>query len=124
MDVRQLLERVKEGSMPLEEAEEYLKKLPYEDIGCAKLDYHRALRSGFGEVIYGPGKTVEQIAEICSHFAEHRQNVLATRVSPEQAAAVKRRIPEAEYEKTGRTLQLVFEKKSPSGYVLISTACG
>ena len=121
MDVRQLLERVKEGSMPLEEAEEYLKKLPYEDIGCAKLDYHRALRAGFGEVIYGPGKTVEQIAEICSHFAERRQNVLATRVSPEQAAAVKRRLPEAEYEKTGRTLQLVFEKKSPSGYVAVCT---
>ena len=63
-------------------------------------------------MIYGPGKTVEQIAEICSHFAERRQNVLATRVSPEQAAAVKRRIPEAEYEKTGRTLQLVLKKIS------------
>lgn len=121
MDVKQLLEQVKEGSVSLEEAERYLKDLPYEDMGYAKLDHHRALRSGFGEVIYGPGKTVEQLVEICLRFAGRGENVLATRVSREQAEAVKKALPEAAYEELGRTLTLTFEEEKRLGCVAVCT---
>ena len=57
MDVHEMLLKVQRGEVDLAEAEDYFKKLPYEDIGCAKIDHHRGLRSGFGEVIYSPGKT-------------------------------------------------------------------
>ena len=56
MDVRELLEQVKSGSVNIEEAEKQLKNLPYEDLGYAKLDHHRKLRSGFGETVFCQGK--------------------------------------------------------------------
>lgn len=59
MDVHELLLKVQNKEIDLNTAEEYLKKLPYEDLGFAKLDHHRALRSGFGEVVYCAGKTTE-----------------------------------------------------------------
>lgn len=121
MDVRQLLKQVKNGEVSLEEAERYLKDLPYEDIGCAKLDYHRSLRSGFGEVIYGPGKTVDQMVQICCHFAARKANVLATRVSLQQAQAVREVLPDAEYESLGKTLTLRFDTPQDLGFVAVCT---
>ena len=64
MDVRELLEQVKAGSIKIDDAEKQLKDLPYEDLGYAKLDHHRALRSGFGETVFCQSKPDEYLVQI------------------------------------------------------------
>ena len=88
MDVNQLLNAVKNGTTSVEEAAAQLKYLPYEDLGFAKLDHHRSLRSGFPEVIFCQGKTKEQIVTIFEHFIQADAKVLATRASQDQYEAV------------------------------------
>ena len=84
MELRELLEQVQAGRMTIEKAETYLKDMPYEELGFAKLDHHRSLRSGFGEVIYCAGKSIDHLVSICQHFAGREGNVLGTRASREQ----------------------------------------
>ena len=70
MDVHELLLKVQNKEIDLNTAEEYLKKLPYEDLGFAKLDHHRALRSGFGEVVYCAGKTTDHLIKTISELQQ------------------------------------------------------
>ena len=101
-DTRALLQSVKEGTVSVEEALLQLKEKPFEDIGYAKVDLHRAVRQGAGEVIYGAGKTAEQITGILKAMKENGQeNVLITRLDAEKAAAVECSFPITYYE-TGR----------------------
>ena len=97
MDREQTLEalrRVREGALSPEEALSLLAKAPYEDIGYAKIDHHRALRNGSAEVIYGAGKTAEQIAGILERLlAAGGENILITRMDAEKAAFVAERAP-------------------------------
>ena len=97
MDREQTLEalrRVREGALSPEEALSLLAKAPYEDIGYAKIDHHRALRNGSAEVIYGAGKTAEQIAGILERLlAAGGENILITRMDAEKAAFVAARAP-------------------------------
>ena len=88
--LKKLFEQVKRGKVSPDEAVQRLRHLPFEDLGFANVDHHRALRTGMPEIIFGPGKAPQQLATIFSRLAEHGCNVLATRVSPEQARAVKR----------------------------------
>ncbi|MCM1188657.1 MAG: nickel pincer cofactor biosynthesis protein LarB [bacterium] len=88
-DIRKLLEGVKNGSVSVEEAVIKLKVKPFEDIGYAKVDMHRKLRQGTAEVIYGAGKTPEQIIGIADTMLKNGQStILITRLSEEAAAAV------------------------------------
>ena len=121
MKVEDILKAVKNGSMELDEAEKLLKDLPYEDLGFAKLDHHRGLRSGFGEVIYCAGKATDHLVEIYKHFAEMEGNVLGTRASREQYEAVKAEIPDIEYDERSRTLLLQREKPEKIGMVAVCT---
>ena len=97
MDREQTLEalrRVREGALSPEEALSLLAKAPYEDIGYAKIDHHRGLRNGSAEVIYGAGKTAEQIAGILERLlAAGGENILITRMDAEKAAFVAARAP-------------------------------
>ncbi|MBM3220858.1 MAG: nickel pincer cofactor biosynthesis protein LarB [Candidatus Rokubacteria bacterium] len=86
--VRQLLEAVSDGRVGVEEAVERLRALPYENLGFARVDHHRALRGGAPEAIFCPGKTPAQVVAIAQRLAEHHPNVLATRASDEVVAAV------------------------------------
>src|SRR5258707_1911742 len=107
MDVerlRELLERVKAGETPVDEALSSLRSLPFEDLGFAKLDHHRALRNGFPEVIYCPGKTTEHILKILEKLTARSRKVLASRAEPEVAAAVRRAFPQAVYHELPRML--------------------
>ena len=89
MDIRNLLRDVAEGTVSVDEAVIKKKKAPFEDLGFAKLDYHRALRQGVAEVIYGAGKTSEQIVKIVNNFWKNGQkNVLITRMSEDAAKFV------------------------------------
>ncbi len=91
--LRALLEEVRSGATPIDEAMSRLRDLPYEDLGFACLDHHRALRTGFPEVIYCPGKTTEQILAITDRLREKGGKVLATRAVPEVAEALQNRFP-------------------------------
>ena len=97
MDREQMLEALRDvqaGRMAPETALQLLARAPYEDIGYAKIDHHRSLRNGTGEVIYGAGKTAEQIVAIASHMvAAGGSNILVTRMDGEKAARVAEEVP-------------------------------
>ncbi len=95
--MRHLLEEVRSGATPVDAALDRLRHLPYEDLGYAKLDHHRALRHGLTEVIFGTGKTPEQIEAIAIRLLEASQNLLITRANREIADTISRALPHAEY---------------------------
>ena len=90
--IRQLFEQVRERKLSPDEAVQRLRHLPFEDLGFAKVDHHRALRNGMPEVIFGLGKRPIQLAQIFARLAKHEGNVLATRASKQQFAAVKKKV--------------------------------
>ena len=93
-DILQLLRQVAEGDIPPEEALLQLKREPFQDLGYAKVDLHRGVRQGAAEVIYGAGKTPEQIAGIAAAMGERDcRNILITRIGPEAAEAVSKTVP-------------------------------
>lgn len=93
-EIRAMLEQVAKGEMNVDDAMLQLKKAPYEDLGFAKIDTHRALRQGAAEVIYGAGKTARQIADIASAMYERGQNtILITRMDQEKAGVVAEALP-------------------------------
>jgi NCAIR mutase (PurE)-related protein len=105
-ELKKLFERVRAGKITADEAVHKLRHLPFEDIGFAKVDHHRALRVGMPEVIFGPGKDPQHLAEIFAKLAKRDNNVLATRVSPEQVRAVRKKFRKAEHNVIARTLVL------------------
>src|SRR5215472_1450254 len=80
-----LLHRVRRGTCSIDEAVDRLRTLPYEDLGFARLDHHRSLRNGFPEVVFGEGKTPEQMVTIAERLAAAGSNVLITRLAPAPA---------------------------------------
>ena len=121
MNIRTMLEQVRDGKMQIEDAEQQLRDLPYEDLGFAKLDHHRSLRTGFGEVVYCEGKTTEHLVKIFRHFADREGNVLGTRACHEQYEAVREEIPDAEYDPVSRILMLQTQKPELIGNIAVCT---
>ncbi len=109
----QLLARVKSGEVSVDDALAQLANLPYEDLGFAKLDHHRALRRGFPEVVFGPGKTAEQVATIVERLASHADKVLVTKVAEECFNAVRQHTPDAEYHPIARAITVNRAKDAP-----------
>lgn len=120
--LRRILERVQSGQVAVDEALVKLKDFPYENLQFARLDHHRALRSGWPEVIYCPGKQPEQIVEIVGRLAVQGVNVLATRATPEQFWAVKALQPAAEYHELARVIILRQQPVAALGRVLVVSA--
>ncbi|MEP6729365.1 MAG: nickel pincer cofactor biosynthesis protein LarB, partial [bacterium] len=104
--VRELLTRVAEGSLPVDGALDTLSAEPLESLGFATIDHHRALRQGFPEVVYGAGKTSDQIVAIATRIAAHGDGVLVTRVEYEAVDALVEALPGIEYNSIGRTALL------------------
>ncbi|MCD6351569.1 MAG: nickel pincer cofactor biosynthesis protein LarB [Armatimonadetes bacterium] len=102
--LRELLERLAAGEASVDEALDRLRSLPFEDLGFAKVDHHRALRRGFPEVVYCAGKTPEQVAEITQRLAAGAPVVLATLADERHWEAVAERLPGACYEQTARII--------------------
>ena len=120
--LKHLLTGIQNGSLDVEQGMARLRDLPFLDLGHTKIDLHRTLRNGFPEVIYGEGKTSEQVGEIFLRMRQHA-NVLATRVSPEMARQVASVCPEVRYNALGRTLTLVQgEVAFREGEIAIVTA--
>jgi len=99
-----ILEQVQNGMLPIAEAVEKLSILPYEDLGYAKLDHHRGLRTGFPEVVFGRGKTVEQIVAIAGQIAARSDKLLITHVDAEVYGAVKIVLGDAVYNPVSLTI--------------------
>ncbi len=108
--LRKLFDDVRRGKLSSDEAVQKLRHLPFEDLGFANLDHHRTLRVGMPEVVFGPGKTPAQFAEIFSRLAQRGHNVLATRVSTEQVRAVRRKRRKAEFHELARALTLTQDE--------------
>jgi len=123
--LRQLLEAIQQGQTTVEEAMERLRQLPYEDLGYARLDLHRALRNAMPEVVFCEGKTIPQTVTILQHLSQHHDRVMGTRVSPEMAQAILKAIPEAHYDPVARLVTLVHAENPPqpenAPYALIVT---
>ena len=121
MDVHKMLEQVKAGRLDIAEAEEKLKDLPYEDLGYAKLDHHRKLRSGFGETIFCQGKPDPYLKEIFLKFYERDGEVLGTRASKEQYELIRSLVPAAVYDPISRIVKVEKPDKEHVGCVAVCT---
>ena len=109
--IRKLFEEVRKGKTSPDEAVDRLRHLPFEDLGFAKIDHHRALRVGMPEVIFGERKTPSQVAAIFKRLAQHSSNVLATRATREQFAAVKKVVRAAKYLPAARAIVLARDQQ-------------
>jgi pyridinium-3,5-biscarboxylic acid mononucleotide synthase len=121
-DLKKLFLQVKTGKLSPDEAVEQLRHLPFEDLGFAKVDHHRTIRAGMPEVIFGPGKAPSHLAEIFSKLAERGNNVLATRVTPEQVRAVRKKLKRTEHVELARALVL-RQKSEIVGKGTIAVVC-
>lgn len=120
--LHKLLEDVRAGSVDVDLAMERLRHLPFEDLGFAKVDHHRALRCGMPEVVFGKGKTALQIVEIASRLLERAANVLVTRAEPDAAAALKERYSDAEYFPLSKVLR-VWRDRTIHGKGKLAVVC-
>ena len=105
-DILQLLEGIEQGKISAREGVRRLEHLPFEDLGFARVDHHRALRQGFPEVVLGMGKSPEQVAAIVRSLLRHKANILVTRSSPAVFARVKRVARKARYHEAARAISL------------------
>ena len=121
--IRKLFEEVRKGKLSPDEAVERLRYLPFEDLEFAKVDHHRLLRVGMPEVIFGQAKTPLQVAQIFTRLAKHGSNVLATRATQAQFAAVKKKVPKAEYRERARAIVLCRDnQKHGKGTIAVVSA--
>ena len=121
METREILELVRSGAMSVEEAEERFRRLPFEDMGYAKLDRHRKMRSGFPEVIFCSGKPDEFLVNIYERMAEADGQAFGTRASAQQYELVKKAIPDISYDPVSRILKLERTPKDRKGLVAVVT---
>lgn len=119
-----LLEKVRDGSIDVPAAAAALRDLPYQDLGYARLDHHRPLRTGWPEVVLGQGKTVAQIAGIVTAMAGRGHPVLVTRAAPEAYDAVAAAVPSAQYRQLARCIIVPSDTRPPrlNAGLLIVTA--
>ncbi len=127
MDVRKiedLLNAVKSGKTPVEKALQQLKTLPFEDLGFTRIDHHRSLRKGFPEVIWGEGKTSNQILSILKQLKAKGQNVLITRLEEGKAKVIQNSFPKSRYYAGSKVLIYLTKpvKVVGKGTVLVVTA--
>lgn len=121
MDIRDMLHQVKSGEMDMDTAEKLLKDLPYEELGYAKLDHHRKLRSGFGETVFCQGKPDSYLVEIYKRLYERDSEVFGTRATKEQYELIKPAIPQITYDPISRILKVEKPGKEKKGWVSVCT---
>jgi len=124
--LEKLFAQLQSGEVTIEQALEKLSIMPYDDLGFARLDLHRDLRTGIPEVIFCQGKTIPQVVGIFERLSKHHARVLGTRATLEMAEAVKELLPEAHFDPTSRLLAYnsgqaqVFSEEAP--YILVACA--
>ena len=114
---------VKSGEKSEREAIEFLRDFPFSDAGCAKIDTQRAMRNGAGEVIYGEGKTDDEILRIAEAIGARRQNILITRTNERVFKRVRETLPQAEFNARGRVISIKFKEPAlTQNYIAIVSA--
>jgi NCAIR mutase (PurE)-related protein len=121
--LKQLLEGVQRGQVPVGKAMQELKHLPYEEIDCATIDHHRHLRQGAPETIFGAGKTAAQVISIMRRMQEKKNNILVTRLDREKVSPVKRAFHRSRYYPQSRVLTLVNHPVEITGKGTILVLC-
>ena len=111
MDTREVLEKVKQGEISIEEAEHYFRKAPFDEMGYAKLDMHRQIRSGFPEVIFCSGKADAHLVPIVKRLYEANGEVFGTRASEQQYEMLKEIYPEIQYDPISHILKIEKKEK-------------
>jgi pyridinium-3,5-biscarboxylic acid mononucleotide synthase len=123
MEVRHILEKIKDGRLSVEEGIDYFKGLHYLDVGCAKIDTHREERVGYPEVIFCPGKTTDQVKTIIQAMLERDSNILATRASEELFLEIRTFCPAAVYHPLARAITIKKKDiEAPASYIAVVTA--
>lgn len=122
MEVQEILAKVKNGSLSMEEAERLLKRQPFEDLGYAKLDTHRKIRSGFAEVIFCSGKADDHLIRIVGKLYEEEGEVFGTRASKKQYEMLRKIYPELQYDKISRIIKIEKKGKVKAGKIAVCTA--
>lgn len=127
LELRALLDEVHAGDLTPEAAHarilQFLRHGPFEDLGFARVDHHRSIRQGFPEVVFGPGKTPDQVAAISERIVGAGHNLLVTRTTPEAYAAVARRLPGSVFNEVARTISFRSGPASPAkGTVAVAAA--
>ena len=122
-EILELFAGIKSGRVSEQEALKYLKNYPYEDVGCAKIDTQRALRNGAGEVIYGEGKTDDEILRIAEAIGARRQNILITRTNERVFKRLREILPQAEFNARGSIISVKFKEPAlTQSYIAIVSA--
>jgi len=122
--IKKILKSVSMGRLTVAQALEQLKRLPFEDLTYACVDHHRSLRKGFPEVIFGEGKSLEQILGVMGAMVDQRDTVMITRVSAEKAKAIVAKHPKAMYHPEARMLVLALKPIAPAkkGLIMVISA--
>lgn len=121
--LRHLLTQVQNGNLEVDSALQELRQLPYSDLGFAKIDNHRSLRTGFPEVIFCQGKTNDQVREIFQLMLQRNSRILATRMSEAMYLAIKDDFPQATYHQLARCLTFgEFPEPTQAGLILVVSA--
>ena len=110
-ETRQILEKIKNGEMTIEEAESYFKSEPFKELGFAKLDHHRKVRSGFPEVVFCEGKADDYIVSIFEQLAKEDGCAFGTRATEKQFELIREKLPDIEYDPVSRIIKLEPAKK-------------
>jgi pyridinium-3,5-biscarboxylic acid mononucleotide synthase len=125
-DLRTLLDDVRSQRLAPEQAHaqllQYLRQAPFEDLGFARVDHQRASRQGFPEVVFGPGKTPEQIATIAERIVAAGQSLLVTRTDARTFDTVRQKVPDATFQELARTISRVGHPPPGRGIIVIAAA--
>lgn len=122
MEARTILQKVQNGEMSVEEAEGFFRRQPFEELGYAKLDFHRKIRSGFPEVVFCSGKADEHLLSIFKTLYEEEGEVLGTRATKEQYEMLQKSLPQILYDPISRILKIERADKKHIGKIAVCTA--
>ncbi|WP_303720584.1 nickel pincer cofactor biosynthesis protein LarB [Malonomonas rubra] len=122
-ELTRLLQLLADGQISVADGFAQLEKLPFEDLGMAQIDHHRELRQGAPEIIFGQGKSLEQLETIIAAMERKGRNILATRLNEEKATALCNRFPDGDFDPDARTFCLVQQKIEVSGRGKVLVIC-
>lgn len=122
MDTREILEQLQKEQITLDQADHLLRRQPYEELGYAKLDMHRKVRSGCAEVIFCQGKADDHLLSIFSHLYEADGEVFGTRANKHQYALIREKFPQVSYDDKSHIIKIEKEDKTHIGSIAVCTA--
>src|SRR3989344_5939407 len=123
-EVRKIMDGVRSKKINIEEAIRNLKFMPFEDLGFAKIDHHRALRKGFPEVVFCQNKTVKQVVEIVKRLAKDDSTILATRATEDMFRQIKKYIKNARYNTESKTIIVNKKNKMKNNKKILVASAG